>query len=254
MGGSTLVKTSLAEIGDDKAKSLQKLALIDERNAERLRILVTVGRGKRNRPNSKRYNPSRMAGATVEYSSLLTMKTRLSRLRSDFGPAYPEAIALEKQIEEMQTFLDNRAKSLLVSEQGIQITPDDVMNAYVNMLENDLRALEQQGQDVQSQMKQAEEQAKTLVSFILEDEQLLRKRTRLDDLYNSTIERLQALYAKGCGIHRSRTDRVAEGRRSGRAENFDGRSPRGYFHNPTGDLDDPACRIPRFSNSYLSRA
>ncbi|MEZ6151877.1 MAG: polysaccharide biosynthesis tyrosine autokinase [Pirellulaceae bacterium] len=134
-----------------------------------------------------------MAGATVEYSSLLTMKTRLSRLRSDFGPAYPEAIALEKQIEEMQTFLDNRAKSLLVSEQGIQITPDDVMNAYVNMLENDLRALEQQGQDVQSQMKQAEEQAKTLVSFILEDEQLLRKRTRLDDLYNSTIERLQAL-------------------------------------------------------------
>ena len=192
-GRLELVKSSLAAIGDDGPSSLLKLALIDERNAERLKILVTVGRGQAESAEFQALQPERMAGATVEYSSLLTMKSRLSQLRNDFGPEYPEAKALEQQIQEMQTFLDNRAKTLLVSEEGIQITPDDVMSAYVNMLENDLRALDRQSQDVQSQMKQAEDEAKKLVSFILQDEQLLRMRARKDDLYNSTIERLQAI-------------------------------------------------------------
>ncbi|MCA9156761.1 MAG: polysaccharide biosynthesis tyrosine autokinase [Planctomycetales bacterium] len=190
-GRLNLVKSSLAEIGDDAGNNLQKLALIDERNAERLGILVTVERGKAETAAFQAMQPERMAGATAEYSSLLTMKTRLSQLRNDFGPEYPEAKALEGQINEMQAFLDRRAKALLVNDGEVQLTPDDVMKAYVSMLEHDLRALEQQSEDTKTQMKLAEDEAKKLVSFILEDEQLVRKRTRQEDLYNSVVERVR---------------------------------------------------------------
>ncbi len=190
-GRLDLVKGSLATIGDDAANNLQKLALIDERNAERLGILVTVERGKAETATFQAMQPERMAGATAEYSSLLTMKTRLSQLRNDFGPEYPEAKALEGQINEMQAFLDRRAKALLVNDGDVQLTPDDVMKAYVSMLEHDLRALMQQSEDTKTQMKSAEADAKKLVSFILQDEQKLRERARKDDLYNSVIERLR---------------------------------------------------------------
>ncbi len=190
-GRLELVKSSLKEFGDGAAHNLQKLALIDERNAERLGILVTVERGKAETAAFQAMQPERMAGATAEYNSLLTMKTRLSQLRTDFGPEYPEAKALETQINEMQAFLDKRAKALVVNDGEVELTPDDVMNAYVSMLEHDLRALEKQSEDTQRQMSLAEGEAKKLVGFILQDEQLIRDRTRKEDLYNSVIERMR---------------------------------------------------------------
>ncbi len=192
-GRLELVKSSLQEFGDAPAHSLQKLALIDERNAERLGVLVTVERGKAESAAFQAMQPERMAGATAEYNSLLTMKTRLSQLRTDFGPEYPEAKALETQIDEMQAFLDKRSIALMVNEDDVQLTPDDVMAAYVSMLEHDLRALERQSQDTQSQMELAEQEAKTLVSFILQDEQITRDRTRHEDLYNTVVERLRGI-------------------------------------------------------------
>jgi uncharacterized protein involved in exopolysaccharide biosynthesis len=72
-----MVKETLEELAGSDAHNLQKLALIDERNAERLGILVTVERGKAETAAFQAMQPERMAGATAEYNSLLTMKTRL---------------------------------------------------------------------------------------------------------------------------------------------------------------------------------
>ncbi len=63
------------------------------------------------------------------------------------------------------------------------------MKAYVNLLENDLRALEKQKADLEKQMAQAETDAKSLISVELEDEAKLRELDRQEDLYNSVVER-----------------------------------------------------------------
>ncbi len=68
-GRLEMVKKSLADYAASDAHNLQKLALIDERNAERLGILVTDERGKAETAEFQSTQPERMAGATAEYSS-----------------------------------------------------------------------------------------------------------------------------------------------------------------------------------------
>jgi capsular exopolysaccharide synthesis family protein len=190
-GRLDLVKTRLDEFSEDNSHDLQKLALIDERNAERLGILVSVEQGQSQTASFQAMQPERAAGASAEYNALLNLKTRLKQLRSEFGPAYPETRALEEQISEMEQFLDTRSEILRINTDQFNLTPDDVMEAYITMLEHDLRALEQQSADTKSQMLQAETEAKDFVKYQLENDRLLRERIRSEDLYNSVIERLR---------------------------------------------------------------
>ncbi len=186
-----MVKTGLAEFKDSKSHNLNKLALIDERNAERLGILVTVERGKAETAAFQSMQPERMAGATAEYSSLLTMKSRLKQLTEDFGPEYPEVRSLTRQIQETEEFLNRRSRTLSVDDDEMNLTPDDVMKAYVTMLEHDLRALDRRIEDTNKQMALAEVEAKKLVAFQLEESSLDRERDRQEQLYGAVIERLK---------------------------------------------------------------
>ncbi len=194
-GRLDMVKKSLADYSANNAHNLQKLALIDERNAERLGILVTVERGKAETAAFQSTQPERMAGATAEYSQLLTMKTRLSQLTADFGPEYPEVKALRQQIGEMEGFLSKKQKELFIGE-DVQLTPDDVMKAYVSMLEHDLRALDQRSRDIEKQMAIAEVKAKELVDYQLTDESMVRALEREEALYDAVIERLRDINMK----------------------------------------------------------
>ncbi len=90
------------------------------------------------------------------------MKTRLKQLMTDFGPEYPEVKALKDQIGEMDEFFEGKQKQLSIGD-DVQLTPDDVMRAYVSMLEHDLRALNQRTKDIEVQMLDAEKKAKELV-------------------------------------------------------------------------------------------
>ena len=137
--------------------------------------------------------PERMAGETAEYNSLLTMKSRLSQLRPILVPSIQRPKLSRRKSTRCRAFLDTRADALVVNDGQTELTPDDVMTAYVSMLEHDLQALERQSRDTESQMKLAEVQAKELVVFILKDEKKLRERARLEDLYNSVIERLREI-------------------------------------------------------------
>ncbi len=91
----------------------------------------------------------------------------------------------------MQEFIESREGKLGLDANQKPLTPDDVMKAYVNLLENDLRALEKQKADLEKQMAQAETDAKSLISVELEDEAKLRELDRQEDLYNSVVERLR---------------------------------------------------------------
>lgn len=191
-GRLAMVQAGLEKLEKDGAHNLQKLALIDDRNAERLGILVGVERGKSETAAFQATQPERMAGATAEYESLLTMRTRLKQLSEDFGKQHPEVKALTQQIAEMESFLNERSKALEVTE-DIQLSPDDVLKAYTSMLKHDLDAIEQRAKDVERQMLEAETQAKELVRFQLADESLVRARERLEELYGAVTERLRTI-------------------------------------------------------------
>lgn len=190
-GRLTLVKQQLERLKDSDGHELEKLALIDEKNAERLGILVTVERGEAQTAAFQALMPERMAGAQTEYSSLLALKGQLRQALSDFGAKHPEVVTLQTQIKEMEEFFLKRSAVLGNVEEEAPLTPDDVMNAYVNLLENDLLALQQRKTDLEKQINESEEKARELVSTEIENENLLREISRQEDLFSSVVERLR---------------------------------------------------------------
>lgn len=190
-GRLELVKEQLAALDEQGGSELEKLALIDDRNAERLGILVTVERGESQTAAFQALQPERMAGATSEYSSLLTLKGELSQAIQEYGAKHPLVTTLQTQVREMESFLRERQTALAVSDGEAQLTPDDVMAAYVRLLENDLTAQQRRKLDLEKQIAKTEEKAKTLVDYELENEARLRELTRSETLYDSVVERLR---------------------------------------------------------------
>lgn len=193
-GRLSLVRESLAGFeGRSEASGLEKLSLIDEKNASRLGILVSVERGEATTAAFQANQPERVAGANAEYSSLLEMKTRLKQVMSEVGAQHPEVLKLQDQISEVETFIRQRSELLGVNEENIELTPDDIMGAYVSMLENDLNALLRRRDDIEKQMQVAEVEAKKLIELSIEQEDIIRDRDRRENLYSSVVDRLRSL-------------------------------------------------------------
>jgi capsular exopolysaccharide synthesis family protein len=132
-----------------------------------------------------------MAGASTEYNSLLKLKGELSQALGEHGPNHPNVKTLQTQIQKIEEFVKERQPLLSVDEDELQLTPDDVMGAYVRLLENDLLALKKRRDDLTKQIAEAEEKAKALVDYELEDEQRIRELQRTEELYDSIVGRLR---------------------------------------------------------------
>ena len=189
----TLVTQGLERMKDTGTPELEKLTLIDEENAARLSVLVTVEQGGSQTVAFQASQPERMAGASAEYNALLKLKTDLRRAMQDFGAEHPEVKTLNTQINEMEEFFVSRQKELGGSAMPAPLTPDGVMSAYVTMLKNDLEALKLRKSDLELQMMAAEGEAKKLVDFELQDQDFTREIARQSELFNSIVARLRDL-------------------------------------------------------------
>lgn len=186
-----LVDVGLKSLEGSDGPELQKLALIDQINAERLGILVMVERGEAQTASFQALQPERMAGAQVEYSSLLGLKAELTQAMADYGPKHPEVVALQSQVDQMVDFIKGREEILGVGDDEVPLTPDDIMAAYVSLLKNDLLALKQRKSDLGKQQTVAESAARELLELEFEDEQYQSELLRQEDLYASVIERIK---------------------------------------------------------------
>ncbi len=176
---------------DESAHPLEKLSLIDERSAARLGILVSVERGQAQTAAFQALQPERTAGVTTEYSKLLELKTRLTNAKVNYGSRHPQVQELETQIEEIQKFLNQRKADLGISDEEKSLTADDVMNAYLRLLKEDISVMEQRLQDLDRQRQEAERDAKDLVRYELENDDLIRRRERQESLYDTVVSRLK---------------------------------------------------------------
>ncbi len=198
LGRFGTVQDALKNItGKTPAANLEKLSLIDNENAQRLGILIGVERGEAATAAFMAKQPERTAGAAIEYQSLLQMKSKLVTMKEDFGNNHPEVKALANEIAATEKFLGEKADNLQVTDEDAQLTPDDVMIAYIKMLENDLVTMKKRQADIENQMKIAEKQAKELVSFELQNETMVRARDHREALYDSVLERLREINMQG---------------------------------------------------------
>lgn len=196
-GRLELVKDRLKELeSTPDTLAIEKLALIDLDNAQRLGVLVTVERGEAQTAAFQALQPERMAGATAEYSSLLQLKAELRKSQKDLGEQHPKVLSLRAQIAEMEDFKSKKESLLGVSTEAPQLTPDDVMKAYIRLLQGDLDALIRNRKDVEVRLLEAEQQAKGLVEYELQNEEYSRGLSRQEDLFDSVVARLRDINMK----------------------------------------------------------
>ncbi|MEZ6135911.1 MAG: polysaccharide biosynthesis tyrosine autokinase [Pirellulaceae bacterium] len=197
-----LVRDGLKRYDENGSPDLQKLTLIDGLSAERMAILLAVDRGEAESASFQAEQPERMASATSEFSSLLEKRSQLVSMEKTHGNNHPDVVALREQIQLAEAFVETRAKNRSVVEDKPELTPDDVLDAYVNMLSNDLAALEQRKSSLLLAASEVEKQVRDLVAFELEGESLLHERLRKQDLYDGTVDNLRAFaLSSGAGTY-----------------------------------------------------
>jgi capsular exopolysaccharide synthesis family protein len=188
-----LVEQQLASIGDSKGNDIQKLALVDEKSAERIRIFLEIYGGKAESQLFQSQQPERLEAARGEYEGLLQLKARMQALITDFGSEHAEVRTLRNQIETIENFLKTRSSKLQVTTNEEVLTPAKLVDAYVSLLRHDLKALNDREALLVESSKRAEREAKSLVQFELKGEGLRLAVDRQKDLFEATVDRLREI-------------------------------------------------------------
>ncbi|MEZ6098601.1 MAG: polysaccharide biosynthesis tyrosine autokinase [Pirellulaceae bacterium] len=188
-----VVQEQLQEFSGRGASDLEKLALIDERNAERVGILITVQQGEAATAQFQAAMPERTANSQSEYQALLTLMMREKSLLTDLGPQHPEVEMVRNQINEARTFLTSRGTRLTLNQDGPPLTADSLLAGYVKLLSNDLETLRRRQGELGVLAAKEEEEAKALVKYEMEGEALLQQKERQQQLYDAVVDRLREI-------------------------------------------------------------
>ena len=187
------VQTALKEMDEKGSTDLEKLALIDDANATRIGLLVSVQRGDAESASFQARQPERMEVARSEAESLLALQLKETTLMQDFGPEHPEVVNVRKQITAAKDFLADKNSNLTVEDNSALLQPRALLDAYVNLLKRDLASKNREKLQLVKQSKDAEENAKSLAKYEMEGEALQKKVSRQQELYETVVDRLRDL-------------------------------------------------------------
>ncbi|MEQ8208965.1 MAG: polysaccharide biosynthesis tyrosine autokinase [Lacipirellulaceae bacterium] len=177
----------------DGASDLERLVVIDEKNAERVGILLAVQKGEVETAEFQSMQPERMENARSEYQSLLSLKMKQNELLQEFGPKHPAVEAIRDQIALAEQFLGNKDNALGIAGTDSSLDPADLQAAYVKLLARDRDTLVQRMAELQLLASKEEELAKTLVKYELEGETLRDLVDRKQKVYDEVVDRLREI-------------------------------------------------------------
>ncbi len=188
-----VVVDGLAQFEAGDAHEIERLALIDEKNAARLGILVQVDRGEANTAEFQSRQPARLESARAEYDALTNLVLKEKTLLQDYGTEHPEVKNTRQQIEIMRDFLARKSGEMGLKGDERLLTPKLLTDAYVKLLRYDLVSLEKKEKELNEMASEEEEAAKALVSYELEGESLRKDVGRKQELYDAVVDRLREI-------------------------------------------------------------
>lgn len=194
-----VVEQFVAEDAVEERGFFEYLALIDEKNVERLGMFALLRSGTGQSATFLAMQPERTAGVQAEYQGLLKLRAKEKTLARDFGPSHPEVINTREQIETIEAFLASRDEDTtdFESELDFLLEPEKIAQAYLKLLNNDLTAYESREKQLLILAETAENEARDLVVFEMEDETLRGQIDRKTELYSAVVERLRDINLAG---------------------------------------------------------
>lgn len=185
-----IVNASLADENADKYSDIERFALIDQADIQRLTLLLDVGRGDTHSEVFLAAQPKRAEVARTEFDKLVQLKLDVKTATQSLGANHPTVTNLKTQIQEIERILrDDEAVELDDTKLGIS----SLTSAYQNLLENDLEDIVRQERVYQTIIDEEREKAKSLISYELQEKNLASQVLRTKTLYDAVIDRLREI-------------------------------------------------------------
>jgi succinoglycan biosynthesis transport protein ExoP len=188
-----VVRAAAQDQDANNASDLERLALLDDDNIERVGLLVTVDKGDANTAEFQSTQPARLEGARAEHEAYLNLMMKEKTLRVDLGPDHPQVQDAVRQQQIMRGFLKEKKDSLGNIDDKLKLTPRNLVQAYVKLLENDLATMERREKEIKLLADKEHDSAKALVSYELRGETMRLGIANKQQLYDAAIARLREI-------------------------------------------------------------
>ena len=169
---------------------IDRLALLSDRETERLKLLFDVTKGDPNNEEFQADQPVRSATAKAQYEELLSLMLRERSLLADFGADHPLVQITREKIGVMNSFLRENAPKEVRNPETTKLDPKEMLVTYERLLSNDLLQDRKLEDAIRANIKEESSQARALASDELKGQELLDKIETKKQLQRAAIENL----------------------------------------------------------------
>ncbi len=187
-----VIESYLTEQGGVKLGEMDHLALLSQKEVERLKLFLDMTRGEATSEAFQAEQPLRAEAAKTQYNRLLELIQKERSLSDSFGAGHPLVDAVRKEIEITQQFMESNAPEE-ASIAAKKLDPAELLETYTMLLRNDISELEKRKKILMRDSETELAEAKLIENQFMKGNSLRARLTRAQMRYDQVILRLQEL-------------------------------------------------------------
>ena len=187
-----VIEKFLNSTAADRITDLDRLALLNESETERLKLMFYITSGSANSEEFVSAQSVRSAQVRTEYERLLSLRLREQSLRRDYDVDHPLVQTVRQQIKLVEMFVKRNSPDGSVDDSVMErMTPREILTTFVGVLNNDLEEHTQREAQL-IELSAAEFAAsQDLAAYEVKDRSMQAETARLNSLYDAVVERLR---------------------------------------------------------------
>lgn len=203
-----VIQAYLAEAREGEVSDMDHLALLSQREVERLKLFLDVTRGEVQSEVFQAEQPIRQEVARAQYNRLLDLLQKERILAEEYGGGHPLVEATRQEIEVIRSFISENSptQNAAVSK---KLDPQGMLNTFVQLLKNDIVDLKKRRESLLADSELELKKAKEIENSFLMGASLKSSLNRAQARYDEVILRLQEINLAGSYAGFS-TDLLAE--------------------------------------------
>lgn len=187
-----VIESYLTEQGEKKLGDMDHLALLSQKEVERLKLFLDMTRGEATSEAFQAEQPIRAEAARTQYNRLLELIQKERSLSDAFGAGHPLVEAVRKEIEITQQFMESNAPEA-ANVATKKLEPAELLKTYTMLLRNDISELEKRKTILMRDSESELIEAKLVENQFMKGNSLKARLTRAQNRYDQVILRLQEL-------------------------------------------------------------
>jgi polysaccharide biosynthesis transport protein len=191
-----VIQTYLGEAKDGVVSDMDHLALLSQREVERLKLFLDVTRGEIQSEAFQAEQPIRQEVAKAQYNRLLDLLQKERTLAEDYGAGHPLVEATKQEIDVIRSFISENAP-VASADTSKKMDPQSMLQTFVQLLKNDIVDLTKRREmllvDSETELKKAKE----IENSFLMGASLKSNLNRAQARYDEVALRLQEINLSG---------------------------------------------------------